>query len=133
MRFDKVQDQIIGLNAWAKELVDQTETVVEVGRVETITGDWIENFERKVQRKVQNGVVKTPSGNKYSGSSYGEEYCLNKYTFVNGRVLEEFLQAAPWDSGPCFFLALKDKNGEKVLESLWTDEQIDARRPYALK
>ena len=49
---------------------------------------------------------------------------LNKYIFPDGTEYFEYIQAEPWSSGPCYFLALKDRNGNIVQESLWTEEEI---------
>lgn len=42
-------------------------------------------------------------------------------------VYIEFIQEEPWASGPHYFIALMDIYGNRVLESLWTDEEIDAQ------
>lgn len=65
-----------------------------------------------------------PSMNFYQGM-FDDEYPLHRYVFSDGRVLVEAVQAEPWSSGPCFFLALKDKNDEWVKESLWRNEEIE--------
>ena len=64
------------------------------------------------------------SGESYIGM-FDQEYALHKYTFPDGRVFYEAVQASPWSSGPCFFLALKDERGEWVGESLWSEEEIE--------
>lgn len=50
---------------------------------------------------------------------------LFRYTLPNKRVFYEYIQADPWSSGPCIFLALKDAKGKPVRESLWPKETID--------
>ncbi|MHA2428916.1 MAG: hypothetical protein ACXADB_12910 [Candidatus Hermodarchaeia archaeon] len=46
-------------------------------------------------------------------------------TYKMTLVLEE-VQASPWSSGPCFFLALKDKESrEWIKESLWTNQEME--------
>jgi hypothetical protein len=49
---------------------------------------------------------------------------LNRYELPGGRVFEEYVQAAPWHSGPCYYIALKDSAGNPVRESLWTRKQM---------
>lgn len=44
-------------------------------------------------------------------------------THISGAV--EYVQCAPWASGPCFFLALCGVNGP-IKESLWTEDEIEA-------
>ena len=113
-------DQLIGLNEWASKLVRQTTTIVEVGRKETTDGKWLEDFSRRVLVP----VAKIEKCGGFQGM-FETEHPLNRYTFPDGRVFQEFVQAEPWSSGPCFFLALKDGEGREVLESLWSDEDIN--------
>ena len=113
-------DQFMGLNEWASNLVDESIDAREIGQVETIFGDVIEHFSRSV--KVL--VAKVDECGAYVGME-GDEYALKRYTFPDGRVYETFVQAESWSSGPCFFLALKDKDGKVVPESLWGDKDID--------
>ena len=65
------------------------------------------------------------SGKTYSGM-FDDVFCLNRYTLQDGRVFTEAVQAEPWSSGPCFFLALQDEHGEWVPESLWSENEINA-------
>lgn len=51
---------------------------------------------------------------------------LRQYTLPNGCVYREKVQAEPWSSGPCYFVALVDETGAWVPESLWTDEELAA-------
>ena len=46
---------------------------------------------------------------------------------TNEVVYIEFIQEAPWASGPHYFIALIGIFGNKILESLWTTEEIDAQ------
>lgn len=53
------------------------------------------------------------------------EYSLYRHELKNEGFADEFLQAAPWSSGPCFFLGLKitgTDGGVMVFE--WTDSEI---------
>ena len=71
-------------------------------------------------------VKKEKSGETFHGMFPEEEtYPLYRYTFPDGHVFEEAVQAEPWSSGPVIFLALKNENGEWVEESLWLQEEID--------
>ena len=49
---------------------------------------------------------------------------LHRYTFPDGRVYEEYVQAELWSSGPCYFIALKTKKGTVVTQSLWADDEL---------
>ena len=65
-----------------------------------------------------------PSGKTYSGA-WGSDHVLYEY-HLDGEVYEEFVQAEPWSSGSCFFLALRDsESGEAVPKSLWTEKEIE--------
>jgi hypothetical protein len=56
---------------------------------------------------------------------FGDSYNLKTYKLKNGRTVVEFVQAAPWQSGPVIFLALKyvDTNCS-VRTSLWPAAKI---------
>ncbi len=71
-------------------------------------------------------VLREESGEFYAGM-FDNYYPLFRYTFRSGQVYTEYVQAAPWSSGPMFFLALRDEKGQSVTESLWRDEEIDER------
>ncbi len=56
---------------------------------------------------------------------YGAELVLSRYRFEDGRILEDYIQAEPWSSGPHTFLALRDAITKKPLpETLWSEETI---------
>lgn len=56
----------------------------------------------------------------------GDEDFLRIYTLKDGREVEEYVQAKPWSSGPCIFLALRDtKTKEPLPETLWDEEDIE--------
>ena len=116
----------MGLNKWAQNLVrdkwvrEYTEVVTRTypdGRKETLE-----------PREVRESLVRREeSGELYLGMSDDwDEYSLHKYTFPDGRVYFERVQATKWSSGPVFFLALQDENRNWVPESLWTEEAIVA-------
>ncbi len=117
-------DQFAGLNPWATEFVLGepvfvcTEEVVRVypeGRRETMPPRQV--FESSVKREL--------SGEDYEGM-FGDAYELSRYVFSDGRIYYARLQAAPWSSGPVFFLALQDEAGSWVAESLLSEEEIEA-------
>jgi hypothetical protein len=39
-------------------------------------------------------------------------------------VYEEFVQATPWSGGPCYHIALRDRTGKVVANSLWSEEEL---------
>lgn len=116
-------DQHMGLNAWASQLVRGEPVFSCTERViRTFPDGRKEEFTRDVH---ESSVRKEESGRTYSGM-FETEYPLSKYTFLDGRVYQEWVQAAPWSSGPVFFLALCDEEGNVVPESLWADWELDA-------
>jgi hypothetical protein len=67
---------------------------------------------------------------KVCGTFYGmfdNEYLLYEHQLKSGQVAKEFVQAAPWSSGPCFFIGLQVYNpdGTCAQEFLWAEEEID--------
>ena len=115
-------DQVIGLNERATPFTTG-ERVLDcymISVTEHLDGTKGEPVRSEVFRST---CLSIPSGNKFSGM-YESSYDLEKYIHDDGREYTEFVQAEPWASGPCFFLALKDKDGNVVKETLWTDEEI---------
>jgi len=54
---------------------------------------------------------------------------LFKHWLKHGIAVYEYIQAEPWSSGPCIFLALSgspmNKDNNPILETLWNQESID--------
>lgn len=69
--------------------------------------------------------ITEPSGKTYSGM-FMEEYPLFRHELKSKGYAEEYLQAAPWSSGPCLFLGLKvyDSNGTEIRDFQWTEQEI---------
>ena len=112
-------DQYIGLNDWARRNVTGKQKVRELGVRIHANGRKV-NFNRWCRvpkaRKEHVGVIR--------GAWVPVVAPLHRYTMPDGRVFVEYVQAEPWCSGPCYFIALKDKHGNPVPESLWTDEEM---------
>lgn len=53
---------------------------------------------------------------------FDNEYPLHRHVLKDGRTADEFLQAAPWSSGPVHFLGLRVSDGT---EFTWTEDEID--------
>lgn len=97
-------DQIYGLNDKALEIVKNSVT-----RIIPEIPDFLE-WEGDTPDRCFTGM-------------FNELYPLCTYIMEDGSILEEKVEAAPWASGPCFFLALWDKDkGDWVKESIWGDE-----------
>lgn len=119
-------DQYIGLNKWARDLLESQPQ----NRVEIV--GW-----RKTLDHTGKEVSAGPYDHAYSEPSYKVEdiaavdgawtekfFTLHRYTLVDGTVYEEYIQAEPWSSGPMYFIALKTKGGMPVVESLWTEQEM---------
>ena len=55
---------------------------------------------------------------------YDTEHTTTAYELQDGTWVHEFVQCAPWSSGPVHFLALKKETGEPIQETFWTEEEI---------
>ena len=51
---------------------------------------------------------------------------LKSYLLTDGKICQEYVQAEPWSSGPCIFLALQYSDGTPIEETLWNPEDIDS-------
>ena len=117
-------DQFMGLNKWALNFVKGKRVRVCTEEVTRIYPNGVR--QTLAPRPVYESSVKMEeSGESYYGM-FMASYPLHKYTFLNGRVYCEKVQAAPWSSGPVYFLALQDESGNLVPKSLWADEEIAA-------
>lgn len=57
--------------------------------------------------------------------AFMNQFPLMQYDLPDGTTYFEYVQAEPWASGPHFFLALHDDEGNEVPASLWTDKEIE--------
>jgi len=57
---------------------------------------------------------------------FGDEYSLFRHILKDGRIANEYLQAAPWSSGPCFFLGLEVHGKDLPTQKFeWSKHDID--------
>lgn len=116
-------DQYQGLSKRGRKIVNAVlKGVTEVGHTVYPDGNKVE-FTREQVPAVKNvevvGYVK--------GAYKGRAGLRRRYTFHDGRVLEEFCQSKIHCGGPNYFIALRDTaTGAVVPESLWTDKEIKA-------
>lgn len=113
-------DQYIGLNDWARAKVSETHKVREVG-TRILPGGVVEPFDRTINLP----VAKVEKVGEIHGAWTDVVATLSRYTLPNGEVLTEYVQAEPWSSGPCYFVALKDAKGKPVPQSLWSDDDLN--------
>lgn len=114
----------MGLNEWALNAVSGETVLLCVEEVTRIYPDG--RKEVLEPRPVYESSVKKEKSGEFFYGMFDDEYPLYKYTFPDGKVYFEKLQAAPWSSGPVHFLALQDEDGKWVPESLWSAEDIMA-------
>lgn len=112
-------DQYVGLNSWARKKVLRKQRVRIVG-VQISPSGRVKPFDRwmtvPAARREVVGRIK--------GAWNPRVADLYRYTMPNGEVYEEYVQADPWSGGPCYFIALMDRHGRAVPNSLWTDDEI---------
>jgi hypothetical protein len=114
-------DQYRGLNNWARKNVLKREKV----RIEG-TMTFQDGRRKRFSRWAKVPAARIQVIGKITGAWKPHVADLHRYTMADGRVLVEYVQAAPWSSGPVYHIALKDeKTGKPVANSLWTQEEID--------
>ena len=113
----------MGLNDWASTLVRGADILLYTEEIVRVYSDG--RREPAESRPVLGSTVKEEESGEHYAGMFDDEYSLSKYTFPDGRVLYERVQATPWSSGPVFFLALQDEKGRWVPESLWSQDAID--------
>lgn len=113
--------QLMGLTYDANEIIRQNRVILWTDNIcrKHANGD-IEHLETH-----KYDIPRRASGNKWVGM-FEEEGDLMIYTLLDGREVEEYIQAQPWSSGPCIFLALRDaKTKEPLPETLWDEGSIN--------
>ncbi len=113
--------QFIGLNPWAENFLRENRKLIHTRKVVNVLPDGTE--ESQPDEAVRE-IPKRPTGNKWIGM-FDDGGDLHEYTLLDGKKVTEYVQASPWSSGPCIFLALRDETGSPVPESLWDDKEID--------
>ncbi|MBX9720071.1 MAG: hypothetical protein K2X81_01645 [Candidatus Obscuribacterales bacterium] len=112
-------DQYMGLNDWARKLVNTKVKVREHGvRI------FSDGTRMQFSRWARIPVVRKEHAGAIASMSHKENRILHRYTLPSGVQYTEYLQACPGSGGPCYFIALKDSNGVPVPDSLWTKDEI---------
>ncbi|MFA6842993.1 MAG: hypothetical protein WCR33_01185 [Bacilli bacterium] len=110
-------------NDWLEKYCKQTHYFQKVFRAYDGSDEWVE-----VENSEGTQLVSKPlEENEKVFGMFGEEvYVLQQYEMDNGSIVEEYVQADPWSSGPCIFLCLRFQSTKKfVNKSLWKDEEIE--------
>ncbi len=141
-------DKFMGLNSWAKALVNQVEIVNFTGikftdstlkaefELYTDPGNPViglklnkpdvpvelvrKSFKRRITKRKVIDTIR-------SIFIYSDKppFKLYEYTLLDGRVFREYVQSAIFTTGPIYFIALRDSEGNVVQESLWSDSYIE--------
>ncbi len=115
-------DQYIGLNPWATNRVGQMRAIRIVGKkFDEATG----KFLGKVEQIGTEPVLRREVIGHIEGAWQNQVAALYRYHLGRGRYFDEYVQATTWSSGPCYFVALKNKRGNVVRQSLWAQSEID--------
>jgi hypothetical protein len=112
--------QVIGLTEQARKIVQGQDVLAYTEQGEKLMPN---GSKEPFSRSVYKSDVSSSEVGSFSGM-FGEEYPLYQHDLPDGRTLVEEVQAEPWSSGPCIFVALKE-NGKWLEESLWSDEEIE--------
>ncbi len=111
----------IGLNSRARKIVNGEKVLSH-----TVKGwrYYPNGAKEQFEEEVFGRDVIAESYDTYVGLCY-EEYPLHKYKFPKKPTLFEYVQEAPWASGPIVFLALMDCSGKVIEESLWMEDEME--------
>ena len=126
------QDTFVGLSPAALKMVEgcgKLHLTGKVEKVEMVVGQISNQSCRYTVFEdfpISETCVKVEEGIFKAEGMYGNEYPLSKYTFRDGRSLQEFLQISIWSSGPVMFTCLADFHGNFLVESEWTREEMEA-------
>lgn len=116
MRFDHYQ----GLSPRARRLINSVLAAREEG-VRRFANGRVETFVRErvaALAKVERiGRIRGQYNNPIAGY-------LHRYTMIDGRVYEEYIQQETCCGGPHFFIALKTAAGRIMRTSLWSEAQM---------
>lgn len=97
-------DQFVGFNSHALAFLEENEVPQKI----------CECCKRPLPRDLE--II-----GRYEGM-FGEKYPLYRHQLKNGSYADAFLQAAPWSSGPMFFLGLRREDG---FEFRWSAQEIE--------
>lgn len=100
-------DQFMGLNEWASKFVKGEPVLVCTEEVTRVSPDG--RRETLEPRPVYESSIKMEKSGEFYSGMFEDEYHLHKYTFPDGTVYFEKLQATPWSSGPVHFLASRTR------------------------
>lgn len=119
-------DQYMGLNGWATGYLIDHQTAAEVISIAySPTKEWEPRVLSSELEMIP--LYKVEVTGKIDGAWNDRVADLHKYTMPDGTELQEFIQATPWSSGPCYFIALRFlPEGTVCEESLWTEEELAA-------
>jgi hypothetical protein len=120
-------DQWIGLNPAAAELISGRPHVAYTRHERRVYPDGTATTLPPVV--VSESSTRSVDYADVSGAWADVAGTLRRHTLTNTtaphRVLEEYVQATPWSSGPMYFIALRDLlTGQPVPGTLWSEAEM---------
>ncbi len=125
------QDTFVGLSPAALKLVKgcgKPHLTGETEKVEVVMNQSIGHscrYSIYEEFPITETCVKVEEGLFKALGIYDREYPLSKYTFRDGRSLQEIEQVNFWSSGPVIFTCLADVHGHFLIDSQWTKEEME--------
>jgi hypothetical protein len=117
-------DQYMGLNSWATGFLLDHQTEAEVVTFAySPSKEWSPRILSSELKMIPTYKVEVIG--KIEGAWDEHVADLHKYLMPDGSEFEEFVQATPWSSGPCYFIALRSSQGTICQDSLWTDQELE--------
>lgn len=95
-------------------------------KVSVITTKLYRDDRREINETINDEINSIETGQEVTGMFEELVHKIREYPLKNGKVVEEYIQAEPWSSGPCIFMALRYKDTKKPIRaSLWSQKEID--------
>lgn len=115
--------QWFGLSKTAQDIVEGNQVLLYTDYITRVyPGGSVKQF---FEDKFGSDTIIGESGEVVLGM-FDEEFKLKTYQLADGSLYEEYVQAEPWSSGPCIFLALRNVSDKTIVEaSLWDQKVID--------
>ena len=111
----------VGFNPAAKAILDEKYIIGQRKTIET----YVDGRINEVVEDITTPVYKEKVYHIWE-PDHDSKLELKVFTFPDGRVLESFIQAEPWNGGPNTFLALRDHFTKVPLaETEWSQKTID--------
>ena len=126
-------DTFVGLSPAALKIVEGCGKKHYTGKVKeievVISGHELCRYSIIREIQILEPCVLIEEGPYKASGMYVNEYPLSKYTLRDGTVYLEMEQESIWDSGPITYTCLIDIHENHLIESEWTQEDLNQRHP----